>query len=106
LNPAIRSGSIQSCKPLPPLGIGSLVPASTLTHPRTSPPIGHRGTICDTRLDSDGFAPRFTRAQPAASKDRKLSDDDITRHERVVAITATIRLMPEIRKAIPKWPVS
>jgi predicted helicase len=39
-------------------------------------------------------------------KDRKLSNDDITHYQRVVvAIKETIRLMSEIDKAIPQWPV-
>ena len=39
-------------------------------------------------------------------KGRKLSNDDITHYQRVVvAIQETIRLMSEIDKAIPKWPV-
>jgi hypothetical protein len=39
-------------------------------------------------------------------KGRKLSNDDITHYQRVVvAIKETIRLMSEIDKAIPKWPI-
>lgn len=39
-------------------------------------------------------------------KGRKLSNDDIRHYQRVVvAIRETIRLMAEIDKAIPKWPV-
>jgi predicted helicase len=39
-------------------------------------------------------------------KGRKLSNDDITHYQRVVvAIKETIRLMSEIDKAIPNWPI-
>ena len=39
-------------------------------------------------------------------KGRKLSNDDITHYQRVVvAIKETIRLMSEIDKAIPNWPM-
>jgi hypothetical protein len=39
-------------------------------------------------------------------KGRKLAHDDITHYQRVVkAIKETIRLMAEIDKAIPKWPI-
>ena len=39
-------------------------------------------------------------------KGRKLSNDDIAHYQRVVvAIKETIRLMSEIDKAIPKWPI-
>jgi hypothetical protein len=39
-------------------------------------------------------------------KGRKLSNDDITHYQRVVvSIKQTIRLMSEIDKAIPKWPM-
>ena len=39
-------------------------------------------------------------------KGRKLSNDDITHYQRVVvAIKETIRLMAEVDKAIPNWPI-
>ncbi len=39
-------------------------------------------------------------------KGRKLSHDDIRHYQRVVvAIRNTIRLMEEVDKAIPRWPI-
>jgi hypothetical protein len=39
-------------------------------------------------------------------KGRKLSNDDIRHYQRVVvAIKETIRLMSEVDKAIPNWPI-
>jgi len=39
-------------------------------------------------------------------KGRALSADDIAHYQRiVVALKETIRLMKEIDKAIPKWPI-
>ena len=36
---------------------------------------------------------------------RKLSYDDLTHYEQVVVLKETIRLMEEIDRAIPDWPI-